>query len=169
MHTLVHVQPTRDVNGEVSGVMLKKCSILWASSPKWIVWSFSNNIFQVGGRELLPEIHASNMALDPSTGLFSVLRWLRVEWSKCKAPAIVKNTGASWLQMEIPAIVSKQSSALMVRRPSGKFVTVENTWHTQTWSKTINQLLTGLHALTPYLGPECFRQCLWFCFSPHHQ
>ena len=44
----------------------------------------------------------------------------------CKTAAIVQNTGASWLQMEMPAIASKQSSALMVRRPSGKFVTVEN-------------------------------------------
>ena len=47
----------------------------------------------------------------------------------CKTAAIVQNTGASWLQMEMPAIASKQSSALMVRRPSGKFVTVENKWY----------------------------------------
>ena len=107
-------QLTSEADGELIGVLLKKSSIFWASSSIWIVRNFSSNVFQVGSEAPLPASHASNIAFDPSIGLFSVLSSLTVKKSKCRASAILRNLGASCLQMEMPAISFKRSSALMV-------------------------------------------------------
>ena len=79
----------------------------------------------MGGRELLPENHALNIAFDPSTGLFSCLRLSTVDSSKSSAEANSRKFGASLLKMEIPATFSKRSSALMLKWSSGNEVTVE--------------------------------------------
>ena len=79
----------------------------------------------MGGRELLPENHALNIAFDPSTGLFSCLRLSTVDSSKSSAEANSRKLGASLLKMEIPATFSKRSSALMLKWPSGNKVAVE--------------------------------------------
>ena len=77
------------------------------------------------GRELLPESHAFIMSFDPSTGLFSCLKLLRVDLLKSSVEAISRNFGASLLKMEMPATFSKRSSALMSKWPSGNEVAVE--------------------------------------------
>ena len=80
----------------------------------------------MGGRELLPENHALNIAFDPSTGLFSCLKLSTVDSSKSSAEANSRKLGASLLKMEILATFSKRSSALMLKWPSGNKVAVEN-------------------------------------------
>ena len=78
----------------------------------------------MGGRGLLPENHAFIMVLDPSTGLFSLVRLSEMDAGKCSTEAKLRNFGASLLKIDMPA-TSKRFSALMSKWPSGKELTVE--------------------------------------------
>ena len=80
---------------------------------------------QVGGGCPLVETHVFNMILDPSTGLFlNILKICSLKGS-FDVNLLSRNFLASLLMMEIPATFSKQSSALMLKWPSGNEVTVE--------------------------------------------
>ena len=79
----------------------------------------------MGGGCPLVEIHVFNIILDPATGLFlSILKMCSIKGS-FDVNLLSRNVLASLLMMEIPATFSKQSSALMLKWPSGNEVTVE--------------------------------------------
>ena len=71
------------------------------------------------------ESHVSNITLDPLTGLFlSVPRICSLKGNS-DLNLLSRNCLASLLMMEIPATLSKQSIALMVKWQPGNEVTVE--------------------------------------------
>ena len=116
----------------VTGVLLKKSSISWVRSSCCNL-IIESSTFHVGGKGLFPEIHPLSIARDPSHGLFPIfLRFSRVGSSKERAAAIVRNLGARWLKMEMPATLSKRLRTLISKWPSDIEVTVEEAKHTCT-------------------------------------
>ena len=79
----------------------------------------------MGGGCPLVEAHLFNMILDPSTALFLNNPKICSLKGNSDVNLLSRNILASLLMMEIPANLSKQSSALMLKWPSGNEVTVE--------------------------------------------